>query len=141
MIDIISEISVHWLRIILCTPLIFLVLVLLINQQVLYIQWKYGLRYIEDELKVGLLSHVFTTDVLMSPFCTTDALSHCDQLILDFLDEIVQNPTVLIGNSIGSLACVIAASGIVSVPYVSHCRTLRLCISNVKKFLSSRGDI
>ncbi|KAM4093570.1 hypothetical protein ACB094_06G128200 [Castanea mollissima] len=32
------------------------------------------------------------------------------QLILDFLDEIVQNPTVLIGNSVGSLACVIAAS-------------------------------
>lgn len=32
------------------------------------------------------------------------------QLILDFLDEIVQKPTVLIGNSIGSLACVIAAS-------------------------------
>ncbi|KAA8546203.1 hypothetical protein F0562_003058 [Nyssa sinensis] len=32
------------------------------------------------------------------------------QLILDFLDEIVQRPTVLIGNSVGSLACVIAAS-------------------------------
>nr|XP_023883571.1 pheophytinase, chloroplastic-like [Quercus suber]POE71469.1 putative hydrolase yugf [Quercus suber] len=32
------------------------------------------------------------------------------QLILDFLDEIVQKPTVLIGNSVGSLACVIAAS-------------------------------
>ncbi|CAL5436712.1 unnamed protein product [Camellia sinensis] len=32
------------------------------------------------------------------------------QLILDFLDEIIQKPTVLIGNSIGSLACVIAAS-------------------------------
>ncbi|KAH9781849.1 hypothetical protein KPL71_008635 [Citrus sinensis] len=34
------------------------------------------------------------------------------QLILDFLDEVVQKPTVLIGNSVGSLACVIAASGI-----------------------------
>ncbi|XP_062151347.1 pheophytinase, chloroplastic isoform X2 [Alnus glutinosa] len=32
------------------------------------------------------------------------------QLILDFLDEIVQKPTVLIGNSVGSLACVIAAA-------------------------------
>ncbi|XP_052200140.1 uncharacterized protein LOC127806716 isoform X2 [Diospyros lotus] len=32
------------------------------------------------------------------------------QLILDFLNEIVQRPTVLIGNSVGSLACVIAAS-------------------------------
>ncbi|XP_010252240.1 PREDICTED: uncharacterized protein LOC104593880 [Nelumbo nucifera] len=33
------------------------------------------------------------------------------QLILDFLDEIIQKPTVLVGNSVGSLACVIAASG------------------------------
>ncbi|KAL4583213.1 hypothetical protein LXL04_007780 [Taraxacum kok-saghyz] len=32
------------------------------------------------------------------------------QLILDFVDEIVQRPTVLIGNSVGSLACVIAAA-------------------------------
>ncbi|KAK6129616.1 hypothetical protein DH2020_036626 [Rehmannia glutinosa] len=32
------------------------------------------------------------------------------QLILDFLDEIVQKPTVLMGNSVGSLACVIAAA-------------------------------
>ncbi|CAL1414144.1 unnamed protein product [Linum trigynum] len=32
------------------------------------------------------------------------------ELILDFLDEVVQKPTVLIGNSVGSLACVIAAS-------------------------------
>lgn len=121
MIDIISGISAYWLRIILCTPLIFLVLGPLINQQVLYIQWKYGLRYIEDGTQSWNLSHVLTTDVLMLPFCPTDTLSHCDQLILDFLDEIVQNPTVLIGNSIGSLACVIAASGIVSVPYVAHC--------------------
>uniref|UniRef100_A0A6N2N245 AB hydrolase-1 domain-containing protein n=1 Tax=Salix viminalis TaxID=40686 RepID=A0A6N2N245_SALVM len=35
------------------------------------------------------------------------------QLILDFLDEVIQKPTVLIGNSVGSLACVIAASGLV----------------------------
>ncbi|KAH9782305.1 AB hydrolase-1 domain-containing protein [Citrus sinensis] len=35
------------------------------------------------------------------------------QLILDFLDEVVKKPTVLIGNSVGSLACVIAASGLV----------------------------
>lgn len=34
-----------------------------------------------------------------------------EQLILDFLDEIVQRPTILLGNSVGSLACVIAASG------------------------------
>lgn len=33
------------------------------------------------------------------------------QLILDFLNDIVQKPTVLVGNSVGSLACVIAASG------------------------------
>ncbi|XP_051123547.1 pheophytinase, chloroplastic isoform X5 [Andrographis paniculata] len=32
------------------------------------------------------------------------------QLILDFLDEIVQRPTILMGNSVGSLACVIAAA-------------------------------
>ncbi|XP_028769279.1 pheophytinase, chloroplastic [Neltuma alba] len=32
------------------------------------------------------------------------------ELILDFLDEVIQKPTVLIGNSVGSLACVIAAS-------------------------------
>ncbi|KAI4351916.1 hypothetical protein L6164_006217 [Bauhinia variegata] len=32
------------------------------------------------------------------------------QLILDFLDEVVQKPTVLVGNSVGSLACVLAAS-------------------------------
>ncbi|XP_004495438.1 uncharacterized protein [Cicer arietinum] len=35
------------------------------------------------------------------------------ELILDFLDEVVQKPTVLIGNSIGSLACLTAASGII----------------------------
>ncbi|EAY98077.1 hypothetical protein OsI_19995 [Oryza sativa Indica Group] len=32
------------------------------------------------------------------------------QLILDFLDEVVRRPTVLVGNSVGSLACVIAAA-------------------------------
>ncbi|XP_057986124.1 pheophytinase, chloroplastic isoform X2 [Hevea brasiliensis] len=32
------------------------------------------------------------------------------ELILDFLHEVIQKPTVLIGNSVGSLACVIAAS-------------------------------
>ncbi|XP_020537363.1 uncharacterized hydrolase YugF isoform X2 [Jatropha curcas] len=32
------------------------------------------------------------------------------QLILDFLGEVIQKHTVLIGNSVGSLACVIAAS-------------------------------
>jgi hypothetical protein len=33
------------------------------------------------------------------------------QLLLDFLEEVVRRPTVLVGNSVGSLACVIAASG------------------------------
>ncbi|KAF0922696.1 hypothetical protein E2562_001093 [Oryza meyeriana var. granulata] len=32
------------------------------------------------------------------------------QMILDFLDEVVKRPTVLVGNSVGSLACVIAAA-------------------------------
>ncbi|XP_068648638.1 uncharacterized protein [Aristolochia californica] len=32
------------------------------------------------------------------------------QLILDFVNEIVRKPTVLMGNSVGSLACLIAAS-------------------------------
>ncbi|GMN58367.1 hypothetical protein TIFTF001_027466 [Ficus carica] len=32
------------------------------------------------------------------------------QLILDFLNEVVRKPAVLVGNSVGSLACVIAAS-------------------------------
>ncbi|KAL6877201.1 hypothetical protein ACP4OV_012872 [Aristida adscensionis] len=32
------------------------------------------------------------------------------QLILDFLEEVVKRPAVLVGNSVGSLACVIAAS-------------------------------
>ncbi|KAF8765604.1 hypothetical protein HU200_008095 [Digitaria exilis] len=32
------------------------------------------------------------------------------ELILDFLEEVVKRPTVLVGNSVGSLACVIAAS-------------------------------
>ncbi|KAL2325356.1 hypothetical protein Fmac_024414 [Flemingia macrophylla] len=34
------------------------------------------------------------------------------QLILDFLNEVIQKPTVLIGNSVGSLACLIAASAL-----------------------------
>lgn len=48
----------------------------------------------------------FKVDIL-----STDPVTHCKQLILDFLDEVIQKPTVLIGNSVGSLACVIAASG------------------------------
>ncbi|XP_010063750.2 pheophytinase, chloroplastic [Eucalyptus grandis] len=32
------------------------------------------------------------------------------QLILDFLEDVIKRPTVLVGNSVGSLACVIAAS-------------------------------
>ncbi|ESR55143.1 hypothetical protein CICLE_v10023397mg, partial [Citrus x clementina] len=41
---------------------------------------------------------------------TMEAWGSLIHLILDFLDEVVQKPTVLIGNSVGSLACVIAAS-------------------------------
>lgn len=37
------------------------------------------------------------------------------QLILDFLDEVVRKPTVLVGNSVGSLACIIAASGMLGM--------------------------
>ena len=43
------------------------------------------------------------------------------QLILNFLEEVVQKPTVLIGNSVGSLACVIAASGLVLIFDVIYC--------------------
>ncbi|CAI9113071.1 OLC1v1013599C1 [Oldenlandia corymbosa var. corymbosa] len=32
------------------------------------------------------------------------------ELILDFINEIIQKPTILVGNSVGSLACVIAAA-------------------------------
>ncbi|XP_031743677.1 pheophytinase, chloroplastic isoform X2 [Cucumis sativus] len=32
------------------------------------------------------------------------------ELILDFVDQVIKKPTVLVGNSVGSLACVIAAS-------------------------------
>lgn len=45
-----------------------------------------------------------------SEICPTHTIIEYEQLILDFLNEIVQRPTVLIGNSVGSLACVIAAS-------------------------------
>lgn len=38
------------------------------------------------------------------------------ELILDFVDQIVKEPTVLIGNSVGSLACVIAAAESSSSP-------------------------
>lgn len=40
---------------------------------------------------------------------TSDSL---EQLILDFLTQVIQRPTVLVGNSVGSLACVIAAAGL-----------------------------
>lgn len=41
----------------------------------------------------------------------TNSYKFAKQLILDFLAEVVKKPTVLVGNSVGSLACVIAASG------------------------------
>ena len=45
----------------------------------------------------------------------TDLRLFVKQLILDFLDEVVRKPTVLVGNSVGSLACVIAASGMLGI--------------------------
>lgn len=44
-------------------------------------------------------------------FTLTGKYGFTEQLILDFLNEVIKKPTVLIGNSVGSLACVIAASG------------------------------
>uniref|UniRef100_J3M794 AB hydrolase-1 domain-containing protein n=1 Tax=Oryza brachyantha TaxID=4533 RepID=J3M794_ORYBR len=41
-------------------------------------------------------------------FCYT--METWAELILDFLDEVVKRPTVLVGNSVGSLACVMAAA-------------------------------
>lgn len=54
-------------------------------------------------------------------FCLRGQWSNCcaKQLILDFLEEVVRRPTVLVGNSVGSLACVIAASG--SDPICTFC--------------------
>lgn len=45
----------------------------------------------------------------------TDLRLFVKQLILDFLDEVVRKPTVLVGNSVGSLACIIAASGMLGM--------------------------
>ena len=34
---------------------------------------------------------------------------------MDFIKEVVGRPTVLVGNSIGSLACMVASAGIVNI--------------------------
>lgn len=60
-------------------------------------------------LLVNLL-HIIMLFV-MSSTSLISATNFFQQLILDFLDEVIQKPTVLIGNSVGSLACVIAAAG------------------------------
>ncbi|OVA05823.1 Alpha/beta hydrolase fold-1 [Macleaya cordata] len=67
---------------------------------------------------IGVLSQSYTVyaiDLLGfgasdKPAGFTYTMESWAQLLLDFLDEVVQKPTVLIGNSVGSLACVIAAS-------------------------------
>ncbi|ESR55174.1 hypothetical protein CICLE_v10021643mg [Citrus x clementina] len=58
-----------------------------------------------------LLVHGFGASIpLYNPAGYSYTMEGWAQLILDFLDEVVKKPTVLIGNSVGSLACVIAAS-------------------------------
>ena len=37
------------------------------------------------------------------------------QQLVDFIKEVVGRPTVLVGNSIGSLACMVASAGIVNI--------------------------
>ncbi|PIA47005.1 hypothetical protein AQUCO_01400014v1 [Aquilegia coerulea] len=67
---------------------------------------------------IGILSQSYTVyaiDLLGfgasdKPAGFTYTMELWAQLILDFLTEVVRKPTVLIGNSVGSLACVIAAS-------------------------------
>ncbi|KAF5205706.1 Alpha/beta hydrolase protein [Thalictrum thalictroides] len=67
---------------------------------------------------IGILSQSYTVyaiDLLgfgasEKPAGFTYTMELWAQLILDFITEIIRKPTVLIGNSVGSLACVIAAS-------------------------------
>lgn len=57
-----------------------------------------------------LLTSYFVRDSSLL-FPLTEKYGFTEQLILDFINEVIKKPTVLIGNSVGSLACVIAASG------------------------------
>ncbi|CAL9206976.1 unnamed protein product [Musa hybrid cultivar] len=67
---------------------------------------------------IGVLSECYTVYALdLLGFGASDkppgfayTMEGWAQLILDFLDEVIKKPTVLVGNSVGSLACVIAAS-------------------------------
>ncbi|XP_021736088.1 uncharacterized protein LOC110702646 isoform X3 [Chenopodium quinoa] len=77
----------HWPKITLFMLSISLDLVHRTSQQDLCIQWKHGQGH-----------------------CRLLHLAHFQQLLLDFLNEVVQEPAVLIGNSVGSLACVISAA-------------------------------
>lgn len=130
MVEVPPEILGRWLRIPLYMPLTFLALVLLINQQALTILWKHGLRstYIL-KLKLEFYGPIcmYVCVCVCQPFSivslASKTLTNFKQLILDFLKEIVQKPTVLVGNSVGSLACVIAASGKL-YPFVGEERIL-----------------
>lgn len=75
------------------------------SHQVFHTQWKAGLRYLS-----AFYIHVHLTNITILWMLIVTSM-FLKQLILDFLDDIVQKPTVLVGNSVGSLACVIAASG------------------------------
>ncbi|URD84465.1 alpha/beta hydrolase fold [Musa troglodytarum] len=70
---------------------------------------------------IGVLSECYTVYALdLLGFGASDkppgfayTMEGWAQLILDFLDEVIKKPTVLVGNSVGSLACVIAASALI----------------------------
>ncbi|KAK9167842.1 hypothetical protein Scep_003033 [Stephania cephalantha] len=78
----------------------------------------FGASILHWRRNIGILSqsyNVYAIDLL--GFGASDkppgfayATDSWAQLVLDFLDDIVKIPTVLIGNSLGSLVCVIAAS-------------------------------
>ncbi|KAK9946800.1 hypothetical protein M0R45_012243 [Rubus argutus] len=82
-----------------------------------YIKWnwkgQYAINYVvshpDEDANINappiLLVHGFD-----KPLGFSYTMEKWAELILDFLNEVVQKPTVLIGNSVGSLACVIAAS-------------------------------
>lgn len=59
-------------------------------------------------------------------------------MILDFLKEVVKRPTVLVGNSVGSLACVIAAAGFQST---NACKSLPLQTANSLVMIFTQFDL
>lgn len=67
-------------------------------------------------------------------------------MILDFLAEVVRRPTVLVGNSVGSLACVIAASGSnppilrIDLTFCSLLKTMAFCLLTIDEPAESTGD-